>query len=436
MLTDSQGLVVTTNLPSSFSNHSSLEAIQEIDRFIDRALYYGNQAEAAILQALEVEPTCAIAQAYAAAYYLSQETAIARRTATLHLKAAQQYAENATEREQWYIRAISAWARGAISEAIDLHEAIAEKYPQDLISVQQGQYHYFYRGEAERLLKIAEKVLPANADNPHLHYLYGMIAFGLEQCGELNQAMEVGFQAIALNRFDPWAQHAIAHVLEEQNRPEAGILWMESHADTWEQCNSMLYTHNWWHVALYYLALGNVQKVLELYDQHVWGRANPFSSKDQVGAIATLLRLELQGVDVGQRWQGLAPHLYPRLHEHALPFQDLHYVYALARAGYLDWVNELMQSLTLHAHRVPTESQFTWLHMVLPIARGLIASAQADWSTAIAELRPRLPKLHRIGGSNTQRKLFEQIYHHAVLRNEQGKKIYPRLQVISHIKAG
>lgn len=176
-----------------------------------------------------------------------------------------------------------------------------------------------------------------------------------------------------------------------------------------------------------------MEKVLELYDQHIWGCANPSASKDQVGAIATLLRLELRGVDVGQRWNALAPHLYPRLHEHALAFQDLHYIYALARAGYTEWVNECLHSLMLHADRVPAESQYVWLHMTIPIARGLIAYAQADWSTAIAELRPRLPKLHVIGGSHTQRRLFEQIYRQAVLQNEQSKKRDSHWQ---HLKAG
>ncbi|MBN8558888.1 MAG: tetratricopeptide repeat protein [Leptolyngbya sp. UWPOB_LEPTO1] len=416
MIIDAQGLAVT----STRTDFSS-QLRTELDRFIDQALYYGNQAEAAILQALALDPTCAIAQAYAAAYYLSQETAIARQTAMHHLKVAERYAATATEREQWYIRAISAWAVGAISEAINLHEAIAENYPQDLISVQQGQYHYFYRGESDPLLKIAEKVLPANTNNPHLHYLYGMIAFGLEQCGDLDRAMQTGLQAISLNRFDPWAQHAIAHILEEQNRPEDGILWMESHSDTWEQCNSMLYTHNWWHVALYYLALGNHQKVLELYDQKVWGRANPSSSKDQVGAIATLLRLEVQGVNVGKRWQALAPHLGSRLHEHALPFQDLHYIYALARAGYTDWVNEFLQSLTSHAQQLPATSQFTWLQIVLPVAKGLVAYTRQDWSTTVSAMQPRLSYLHTVGGSRTQQKMFGQIYQQAVLRNQSGK---------------
>ena len=409
MLLDAQGLAVSTD---------SQHATAALNQFIDQALYYGNQAETAILQAVSADPTCAITQAYAAAYYLSQETAIARSTAMAHLKAAQQYAPIVTEREQWYVGAIAAWASGAISEAIDFHEAIALKYPQDLISVQQGQYHYFYQGESKPLLKIAQKVLPANAGHLHLHYLYGMIAFGFEQCGALDQAIDVGLSAIALNRSDPWAQHAIAHVLEEQHCPTAGIAWMESHSETWEQCNSMLYTHNWWHVALYYLALGNVEKVLALYDQHIWGRANLFSSKDQVCAIATLLRLELQGVEVGQRWKSLAPCLRSRLHEHRLPFQDLHYVYALARAGYTHWVNELMQSWAVHAQRIPAELQHIWLEIVLPVAKGLIAHAQGNWSVTIAQLQPRLAKLHTVGGSRTQQKLFEQIYQHAVLQHE------------------
>ncbi len=409
ILIDAQGLAVQTDSP---------ETITALNQFIDQALYYGDQAETAILQALCADSTCAIAQAYAAAYYLSQETAIARRTAIIHLNSAQKYAATATEREQWYIQAIVAWAQGTISEAINIHEAIALKYPQDLMSVQQAQYHYFYRGESRRLLKIAQKVLPANTDSFHLHYLYGMIAFGLEQCGELSQALDIGLQAIALNRFDPWAQHAIAHVLEEQNCPAAGIAWMEIHSETWEQCNSMLYTHNWWHVALYYLALGNVEKVLAIYDQHIWGRANLFSSKDQVGAIATLLRLELQGVEVGQRWNSLAPYLRSRLHEHSLPFQDLHYVYALARAGYSDWVTDLMQSWTVHAKQLSLESQQIWLQIVLPVAKGLIAHAQGNELVAIAQLQPCLANLHRVGGSRTQQKLFEQIYQHAVLQNK------------------
>jgi len=406
MLKDSQGLKVTTN---------SLETLAAIDRFCIQSLGYGNDAEV-ILKAIAADPACAIAHAHAAAYYLSWESTEARRQAAPYLKAAKKYLSEANEREQLYVLAISAWATGDIEQAIAYHEQIAEKFPRDLVSVQRGQYHYFYLGNRLGLLQIAEKVLPANPEN---HYLHGMLAFGLEQCHRLQEAEEVGRRAIAINRHDPWAHHAVAHVMETLCRFDEGIAWMESLADTWDDCNSLLYTHNWWHIALYYLEKAEIQKVLALYDTHVWGQAWKESSKDQIGAISLLLRLELRGVDVGNRWQELGAYLIPRIHEHALPFQDLHYVYALVRAGEADQVTEMLQSMQVYAEELLPYIKKIWVEVALPAARGMVAHARGEWERVIAELGPTLPRLYEIGGSHAQRDLFEQIYLDAWLRAEQ-----------------
>lgn len=405
MLTDSQGLEVTTNSP---------DAIAAIDRFVEQSLSYGNDA-LAILKGIEADPTCVIAHAHAAAHYLSLETAEARSQAAPHLKAAKKYLAQANEREKLYVWAIEAWATGAIDQAIAYHEAIAEKEPHDLASVQRGQYHYFYLGNKEGLLDIAEKVLPASLEN---HYLHGMVAFGLEQCHRLEEAELEGRKATAMNRHDPWAHHAVAHVMETQGRVDEGIAWMESLSDTWENCNSLLYTHNWWHIALYYLEKKEIQKVLELYDTQIWGRAWKESSKDQIGAISLLLRLELRGVEVGDRWQTLGTYVTARIHEHALPFQDLHYVYALARAGQADLVTEMLLSMQAYANTRLPYIQRTWTEVAVPAARGMAAHAIADWSTVITELGSILPRLYAIGGSHAQRDLFEQVYLDAWLRTD------------------
>jgi tetratricopeptide (TPR) repeat protein len=406
MLRDSQGLSVTTN---------SLEAIAAIDRFTDASLRYG-QDVLVILQGIAADPTCVMANAYAATYYLTQETAAARSQALPYLQAAKKYLPQANERERLYVWAITAWAKGNIEQAIAIHEEITSKYPRDLLSVQMGQYHYFYQGNSLALLKIAEKVLPANRKN---HYLYGMIAFGLEQCHRLQEAEIVGRQALEINRNDPWAQHAVAHVMETQGRIEEGIVWMESFADTWENCNSMLFTHNWWHIALYYLEKEEIQKVLSLYDTHIWGRATKTSSKDQVGAISLLLRLDLRGVDVKSRWQALASYLEARIHEHALPFQDLHYVYALSKAKQIEQVNEMLVSMQAYASQALPSVQKSWLEVAIPAARGMVAHAQGNWSQAIAQLGFSLPRLSELGGSHAQRDLFEQVYLDAWLQAEQ-----------------
>ena len=404
MLKDSQGLEVTTDSP---------ETIAAINCYIEQALAYGKNA-VAIFKGIEADPECAIANAHAAAFYLSHECAESRRQAVPYLEAAKKYVGKATEREQLFVAAVVAWAQGAIDRSIAYTEEITDKYPRDMIAVQLGQYHYFYQGNQEALLQIAEKVLPANREN---HYLHGMIAFGLEQCHRLGEAEAVGRMALLMNRNDPWAQHAVAHVMEMQGRLEEGIAWIESHSDTWENCNSMLYTHNWWHVALYYLEKEDIQKVLEIYDAHLWGRAWKESPKDQVGVISLLLRLELRRVDVGNRWQELVPYLIPRIHEHSLPFNDLHYVYALARAGQVELLKEMLSSMQVYADaEAGAYIKQAWSEVAVPAAQGLAAHAQGAWEKAIAQLGATLSRLHAIGGSHAQRDLFEQVYLDAWLR--------------------
>ncbi|MBH8551406.1 tetratricopeptide repeat protein [Nostocaceae cyanobacterium CENA357] len=412
MLKDAQGLVITTD---------SAKAIAAIDRFIDQALCYGRDSETAILQAIAADPTCALAHAYAAAYYLTQENRNSWQRALPYLQAAQQNFAKITTREKLYVQAILAWANQEIDVAIAIHEEITNKFSRDLISVQQGQYHYFYTGNKEKLLQIAQKVLPANLQN---HYIYGMLAFGLEQCHQLKAAEKMARQAIALNIHDPWAHHAIAHIMETQGRVDEGITWMEAFADTWENCNSMLYTHNWWHIALYYLEQENYQKVLKIYDTHIWERADKQSPKDQVGAISLLLRLELRGVNVGNRWQAISPYLYSRIDEHALPFQDLHYVYALAKAGHHDWVNQMLVSMEYHTLSINPFLRHSWVEVAIPAARGMVAHANGDFNAAMMELKFVLPRLHEIGGSHAQRVLFEQVYHDAVLWTQKQSWVY------------
>lgn len=409
MIKDAQGLEVTTDSPTT---------ITAIDRFLTQSLGYGNDAEV-ILQGIAADPGCAIANAHAAAHYLSLETTEARLAAAPYLQAAKKHLKGANEREQLYVCAIEAWATGDVEQAIAYHEAITEKFPRDLASVQRGQYHYFYIGNKECLLRIAEKVFSANSEN---HYLHGMLAFGLEQCHRLQEAEEVGRRATEMNRYDPWAHHAVAHVMETQGRINEGITWMESFADTWENCNSLLYTHNWWHIALYYLEKEEIQKVLTLYDTHVWGRAWQESSKDQIGAISLLLRLELRGIDVGNRWERLAAYLTPRIHEHALAFQDLHYVYALARAGKAELVSEMLVSMQAYAQKSLPYIRKIWIDVAIPAARGMAAHARGDWERAIAQLRPTLPRLYEIGGSHAQRDLFEQVYLDGWIRSEQNNE--------------
>jgi hypothetical protein len=77
---------------------------------------------------------------------------------------------------------------------------------------------------------------------------------------------------------------------------------------------------------------GRNARALDLYDRHVWGVVKSYS-QDQIGAVSLLTRLELAGVDVGERWRELGDHLAQRSADLVQPFLTLQYLYGLARAG-------------------------------------------------------------------------------------------------------
>src|SRR5690606_1673590 len=104
---------------------------------------------------------------------------------------------------------------------------------------------------------------------------------------------------------DPWAQHALAHVMDTQGRLMEGRAFLAERAAGWADCNSFMLTHNWWHLALFELDLDRGDTALRLYDDQVWGVWKAYS-QDQIGAVSLLARLELRGVDVGDRWADLA----------------------------------------------------------------------------------------------------------------------------------
>jgi tetratricopeptide (TPR) repeat protein len=290
---------------------------------------------------------------------------------------------------------------------------MASEWPRDLMSAKLGQLHAFNRGDAEGILRIGARILPANGEN---HYVWAMHAFGLEECNRLDEAEASARKAIEMERRDPWAHHAVAHCLEARGEMLKGVAFLESMSDTWEDCNSFMYTHLWWHQALFLIDLDRTDEALALYDKRVWGVWKEFS-EDQINAISLLARLELRGVDVGPRWADVAHYLKPRLHEHFSPFLDLQYLYGLARSGEQSAVTEMLASLEDRAEQAKPFEREAW-DVAVPAAHGLAAHAKGDYADAAHLLGQAMPHLQPIGGSIAQRALFGAIHLDALMRAE------------------
>ena len=402
MARDGQGLEVS---------NANTDAIAAVDFLNEQWLGFGNRM-AEFIAAADKEEDCSMLPLLAASLMLSMNSAEGFEAAGRYLGRARAMSAGANAREMAWIAATEAWIAGDIPAAQKIHEDMAMQWPRDLLSAKIGQLHAFGLGDAEGILRIGERIVPANPDN---HYVWAMHAFGLEECNRLDEAEAAARKAIAMERCDPWAHHAVAHCLEARGRMVDGVTLLAEMSDTWEDCNSFMYTHLWWHQALFLIDLDRTDEALGLYDARVWGVWKEFS-EDQINAISLLARLELRGVDVGNRWADVATYLKPRLHEHFSPFLDLQYLYGLARAGEQSAVTEMLASLEDRAERARSFEREAWADCTVPAAHGLAAHAVGDFAGAARLLGQAVPHLKPIGGSIAQRALFGAIHLDALMR--------------------
>ncbi|MGR4869393.1 tetratricopeptide repeat protein [Variovorax sp. LARHSF232] len=393
--------------PLSLVDGASLGAVNDfVEGFI------ASEARAVNVLAAAEDPS-PIVQACCAALHLFAESRDALPNALPFLRRAQAGAARATPREQRFIAAVAAWAEGDIRRAIALHQEQARDCPRDLVSLKLGQYHAFNTGDCPGMLRLALSALPAASDVPYLH---GMAAFGYEQCHLMREAEACARRAIAMRRKEPWAHHALAHVMLTEGRLDEGLDFMQGVSDSWTGLNSFMLTHNWWHVALFLIDLGRDADALDIYDRHVWGVEKSYS-QDQIGAVSLLARMALAGIDVGEaRWADVANWLASRTQDHVLPFLDLQYLYGLARAGRPE-ADELQRNIERFAPVAPPSVRAAWERVCVPAARGLLAHARGDFAKAVEGLGSALPRLVEIGGSHAQRDLFEQLYLDALVKS-------------------
>ena len=323
-----------------------------------------------------------------------------------------------TPREQLHADALSAWTKGLTNQALAFWEDILLAYPRDLLALRLAHHGYFYRGDSQNLRDVVFRVQHAWDDQvPGYGYVEGMQAFGLEETHSYAQAIVKGHSAVKRTPKNPWAVHAVAHVYEMTESPKEGIAWLKETEPNFSDANNFRY-HVWWHRALMHLALGQYDKTLELYDQTIWDPASD-EYLDLCNDSALLMRLELHGINVGDRWQNLAEKCRDRKADCILTFIDAHFAMVLAAAEdvltncALDAQQEYAQTNTQEDNARVAEE------IGIPLARGLVDYRRGYHDSAIKRLLPIRYALPRIGGSHAQRDLFSMILLDAALQDGQ-----------------
>jgi hypothetical protein len=316
-----------------------------------------------------------------------------------------------TRREWGHVAAIGHLVEGRWHAAGRVLEDVTIEAPRDALALLAGHQIDFFTGQSRMLRDRIARAMPAwDQAVPGFHSVLGMYAFGLEETGAYARAEAAGRRGVELEPRDGWSQHAVAHVLEMQSRQGEGIAWMRANPEAWAS-ESFLQGHNWWHLALYHLDLGDFDAVLALFDNEMGGGR----SGVVLDASALLWRLSLRGVDVGDRWRAVADGWAPIANAGAYAFNDAHAVMAFVGAGRRDAAQGVIAGQREAMARMDDNAAFT-REVGHSVASAILAFGDGDYARTVALLRPVRSIAHRFGGSHAQRDVIDLTLIEAALR--------------------
>jgi tetratricopeptide (TPR) repeat protein len=374
-------------------------AAEAYDRALAAFLAWRSGVELPLESALQQAPTFVMAHVLKAYRVLSSRDPRRVRSAAHVLTRTAALPTN--ERERLHLAAIAAVLDDDYERAKRLLGDAVRLYPLDVLALQVVHAFDYVTGDLARMNDRVAAVLPAwPSDLPGYHAVLAMHAFSLEECGEYDRAEETARAALALNPFDARAHHVMAHVFEMTERADAGVRWMQRHLDRWS-VDTVVATHCWWHLALFYLAEGKLDEALALYDRHLrdGGRSG---IADLIDASALLWRFHLRGFDTGARSAELADAWAPHIDDGFCSFSDLHAM--LAFVGAKDWDRaQRLEAVLTTRYTLPTRHGETTRQLGLPATRALVAFGRGNNTVAIKLLAALPAFAHRLGGSHAQR---------------------------------
>ncbi len=405
MAIDARGLELTTN--------NDVAAAYNLT--VQRSLEYRADAADYMQKVLDADSEFAMGHCLKGLLLTGFQSTRMRDAVGACVVAAENHAGKATSRERANIAALRAMYEGNRRKACDIWEEILVQHPTDLLALRHLTHALFWSGRSFELRDAVARVVRSWDESlPGFGFVLGMYSFGLEESGEYARAEEKGKQAVALNRDDLWAVHAVAHVLEMQGRLKDGIDWLTESGPDWADRNPFK-SHLWWHLALYHLERGEFDRVFKLYDLAVRTEGSDFYIEIQ-NASALLWRLEFLGIDVGNRWSELADTCESRIGDQGLGFTTTHDMMALAMAGRDEAAARLLAGLRDYAGSHEDYASQTMLSVTLPLCEAVLAYGHGEYDRARAILSERRDDIIRNGASHAQRDVFVQAMIESALR--------------------
>jgi tetratricopeptide (TPR) repeat protein len=409
---DRYGLPITT---------SSTLAAERFIEGIDLLLEQNFGPEEQFTQAIEADAGFALAHG-ALAYMLNLRAQVAE--ARERAQQAQSLTTGVSRRERQQIEAIALFVNGQGPRSYALIREHLVDYPRDILMLRLAQRLFSLgcsgAGVASfpaELLTLTQSVESAYGDD---WAFLGQYAFAHHETGRLEEARRLVERSLELRPTNAVAAHSVAHVFFETGDHASGADFL----GTWLKgfdTRAPYRVHLSWHQALFELAMGHYQRVLDLYEEEI-----------RPAVVANMVTSLNDSAALLWRWymySGATPVVPPQeVCDLAAPaatrpgpaFRDAHAALAFAVAGDAGYMRQMTDRLQTLADQGDTLAR----EVTLPLVQGINAFAQGAYSEAVRLMaplftEPRLDQLARIGGSHAQREVFEDTMLEAYLRAEQ-----------------
>jgi hypothetical protein len=205
-----------------------------------------------------------------------------------------------------------------------------------------------------------------------------------------------------------------------QGRHAEGIAWLDDLERHWDGGNNLLH-HLWWHRALFHLERSEFDAVLDLYDRRFRNLSSPLTLAqpdlyiDVQNAASMLFRLELAGIDVGDRWNEIADKAEARVGDCLSAFTLPHWMMALAATGRDEASRRMLDAMGAFGSGEGAVAKIVG-EIALPICEAVLAHRKRSYKRAVELMRPVLSDMHQLGGSHAQQDVLMQLFLDAAAR--------------------
>jgi len=393
--------------------------------------------------ALAADPDCVLAHVLRGSMSMLLSNVAALDGVDRAIAAATRREARATPRERLHLEALRGWRAGRTSQAIAAWEAILREHPRDLLALRLAHFAYFWSAADPAGMRASvERVLPAWGPGvPGRGWVLGMHGFACEETGDLGAAEIAARAALDEEPADLWSVHALAHVLEMAARHGEGDALAGRAAPHLAGATNFRF-HLAWHRALSMMELGaGGGEVLRWYDAAVRDLSSPLVQGqpdlyiDIQNAASLLLRLELAGVDPGDRWLEFADRAEARIGDHLVAFTLPHWMMALAAAGRWDACERLLDAMRAHGAASAAEEAGVVARVAIPAALCVRAHRRCEFAAALDALFALRHEIPRLGGSHAQRDLLWQVMADAARRAGRRQELSTLLREVAVARA-